>query len=345
MKYRLSRAILALLALLASVTTIFAGARPGRSLSTSSIELRSIINKMRFIDNQEQDGPVSIKYGALFKEGSVEYDPVDIRALTQLPPLPTGYTIFNNLAYRVVTKAVVSGPNAVVFRISSANNQTDFNHLRILHLEYDELSSTKSSWADRTVLSDNRHEAALEISRDALNELQPNFAAKTLAAQVSQLGLFVIALYNDQSPVPERPFTEMGVFTTSSPDPVKAGGKLTYTITVKNKGFKTAEDVNLSSEMDPDMDVQSVSSSQGSCRNSEQSDGRVLCNLEIMSPGQSATIRIVVKIRRKGAWAYDERTRKALNLTTVIFKEHKADMPSYQNAVSREQLTTVLTRP
>jgi hypothetical protein len=145
----------------------------------------------RVQETRTQDGPVSIIFINLFKEGSISYSPVNLNALEKIPPLPTGHMLFNNLAFRVETKAVWTGAN-VVFHLPTVNNRSDFDNLRILHLEYDELSPGLASWVDRTVLPDRGQEGAPSSpkTKEEYSKLLPNFSARTMTAQVNRhLGL------------------------------------------------------------------------------------------------------------------------------------------------------------
>ena len=60
-------------------------------------------------ENKIPDGPVSNTFTNLFKEGNISYSPVNLNSLEKVPPLPTGFVLFNNMAFRVETKAVRTG--------------------------------------------------------------------------------------------------------------------------------------------------------------------------------------------------------------------------------------------
>jgi uncharacterized repeat protein (TIGR01451 family) len=89
---------------------------------------------------------------------------------------------------------------------------------------------------------------------------------------------------------------------TDSPDPVKQGQQLTYTVTVQNKGPKPGTNVTVIDTLPPSTgtasaDFVSARSSTGSCT---QASGVVTCNLGSVAVGSSATVTIVVKSKGEG---------------------------------------------
>jgi uncharacterized repeat protein (TIGR01451 family) len=309
----------------------------------SLILLLSQIVSVHAQETKTEDGPISIIYLQLFQEGSVNYSPVNLSSIEKIPPLPTGYTIFNNLAYRADSKAIWTGAH-LIFYLPSVNKQSDFDNLRILHLEFDELSATRSTWIDRTVLPGDWREGSPEMpkTKAAFDKLLPDFAARKMTAKVDRhLGLFVVARRDPAYKEAESPFTEMAVSVKSSPEPVRTRGTVTYTITVTNKGPKPAGDVWVQNLFDVDMDFLSATATQGVCQHSDQSDDRTNCGLGALPAGASATIKIVAKVRHNQLM--DEKERQRRNMTIVVFKERPADMMNFANLVQTEIMTT--TRP
>lgn len=79
---------------------------------------------------------------------------------------------------------------------------------------------------------------------------------------------------------------------SDSPDPVKLGENLTYTIKVTNKGPDTASEVVLTDTLPQEVDFISAISNGGSC---SESNGVVTCVLGTMDVNETATIIITVK--------------------------------------------------
>jgi uncharacterized repeat protein (TIGR01451 family) len=80
------------------------------------------------------------------------------------------------------------------------------------------------------------------------------------------------------------------IVKTDSPDPVAAGGELTYTLTVTNNGPSTASDVELTDTLPAEV---SYVSDDGGCILAAPS---VSCNLGHMVAAATRTIQIVVKV-------------------------------------------------
>jgi uncharacterized repeat protein (TIGR01451 family) len=292
-----------------------------------------------------EDGPVSITFVHLFQDGPVSYDPVNLSSIQKLPSLPTGYTIFNNLAFRADSKAIWTDAN-VVFHLPSVTKQSDFDNLRILHLEFEELSSTKSAWIDRTVLPGDWDEKSSDLpkTRAEFNKLLPDFAARKITARVDRyLGLFVVARRDPAYQASREPFTRMTISVKSAPEPVYTRSNVTLTITVTNKGPKPAEEVWVQNIFNIDADFLSATATQGTCQRSNQSDDRTNCGLGALPVGKSVTIKILAKVRHNQLM--DEKERKRRNLTFVIFKERSADMMNYTNMVQTEIMTTTIPGP
>jgi uncharacterized repeat protein (TIGR01451 family) len=296
-------------------------------------------------ETKKEDGPISINYILLFQKGAASHSLINLSTIAKIPPLPIGYTIFNNLAYRVDSKAIWTDAN-VVFHLPSINNQSDFDNLRILHLEFTELSATRSAWVDRTVLPGGWNEKSPDLpkTKAEFDKLLPDFAARKITATVERhLGLFVVARRDPAYKEPTSPFTEMKVSVKNSPEPVGTRSKVTYTITVTNKGPKPVGDVWVQNLFDIDMDFLSATATQGTCQHSDQSEDRTNCGLGSLPVGASATIKIVAQVRHNQLM--DEKERERRNMTFVLFKERPADMTSYANVVHTEIMTTTIPQP
>lgn len=79
-------------------------------------------------------------------------------------------------------------------------------------------------------------------------------------------------------------------YNSGSPNPVSVGGRLTYTISVKNNGPDTATGVTLTDRLSRNVTFVSAKPSQGSCRGTST----VTCGLGTLAKGAKATVRIVV---------------------------------------------------
>jgi uncharacterized repeat protein (TIGR01451 family) len=84
---------------------------------------------------------------------------------------------------------------------------------------------------------------------------------------------------------------DLAVTMSDSPDPVKKGAKLTYSITVSNNGPSAASGVILTDTLPANTTLVSVTKSQGSCSGTST----VTCNLGNLAAGASANVKIVIK--------------------------------------------------
>jgi uncharacterized repeat protein (TIGR01451 family) len=91
--------------------------------------------------------------------------------------------------------------------------------------------------------------------------------------------------------VATAPTADVAVALSATPDPVAAGGDLTYTITAKNNGPSPATNVVLTDFPLPP-NVQFVSTSAGTF---DAANNRVVANLGNLPVGDSATITIIVR--------------------------------------------------
>lgn len=82
------------------------------------------------------------------------------------------------------------------------------------------------------------------------------------------------------------PKADLAISVTDSPDPVKAGSNLTYTISITNNGPDAAEGVNTGG-LPTGTNFVSASSLLGACSSSA-------CNLGTLASGATATATIVV---------------------------------------------------
>jgi uncharacterized repeat protein (TIGR01451 family) len=79
---------------------------------------------------------------------------------------------------------------------------------------------------------------------------------------------------------------ELAVTMVDSPDPVRAGNNLTYTLTVTNGGPNPVPDARLTDSLPAGLTFISATSSQGSCTNN---NGTIHCELGLMTNAAQAT--------------------------------------------------------
>jgi len=244
------------------------------------------------------------------------------------------------LVYRIKSEAIISDSQITVFRLRSADNETDFSKLIILHLEDDQLSPSGSSWAPVSVFPGGWDEHFHSISKGQYDALQPDFKLRRLAAITNEFGIFAIALTPDSESERTQPFPEVVVTTTSSPEPVPAGEQVTHVITFTNKGITTAAEINAKEVLDPYLGYVLATPSQGVCKQKEAAN-IVVCHLGALPGGATATIRLVTSARTE--LPRDETTIKVVNTVEVVFKQTATD-PVDQRGQIFTQVTTTINR-
>ena len=95
----------------------------------------------------------------------------------------------------------------------------------------------------------------------------------------------------------ERPAADLAVTNSDSPDPVRKGDTLTYTIVVTNQSSTSANIVQLTDQLSTSVRFVSVTTTAGGC---SQLDGTVTCALGDIAGGGSVTVTITVTARRTG---------------------------------------------
>jgi uncharacterized repeat protein (TIGR01451 family) len=85
---------------------------------------------------------------------------------------------------------------------------------------------------------------------------------------------------------------DLSIKKTGSPDPVRVGRVLTYTIVVKNDGPNAATQVTMVDTLDPRLDFVSIATTRGTCTHG---DYLVVCNIGTLSSGASATVTLRVR--------------------------------------------------
>ena len=128
------------------------------------------------------EGITSFKTSDLFKRGVTSVKPFDLNMKIELP---TGYTLFNNLAYIIDSEAVFSGPNDIILRIPSAATIESFDKLRLLYAEFDAAEPEKPRWVDATLLPSLAQYWKAYLSKAEFESRLPNLSTHTLHALMS----------------------------------------------------------------------------------------------------------------------------------------------------------------
>ncbi|MHB8809574.1 MAG: S8 family serine peptidase [Desulfobulbaceae bacterium] len=91
---------------------------------------------------------------------------------------------------------------------------------------------------------------------------------------------------------------DLAVTKSDSPDPVLAGAKLVYDVTIQNNGPSTAVDVMLSDTLPDEVAFQGymVSNGSGTCQHLAGPPQKVECDLNNLNPGEFVTVYLTVLV-------------------------------------------------
>lgn len=257
-----------------------------------------------------RDGISSISSQGFFKTGITTIKRMNVSSVTDLPP---GYTVYNNMAFDVTTEAIVAGPHTFIFSVASVEDPSVFAHLRVLSREMNELDPATTVWLDRTAGAPEKPVA--------------DFNARTITGKPYDLGQIVVALY-DPREIEKLPVADLSVQISCSPEPVVPDQNTTYTFTVRNSGPQAAPNVLFNGHIESDMRVISMVTSQGSCRQSEHSDGVVICHIGTLTAGATATVTVVVHPRLNPA--YGKGQQKFPAFAVVVSKARESNYTNNQ---------------
>ncbi|MFF0344315.1 hypothetical protein [Kribbella sp. NPDC004875] len=130
----------------------------------------------------------------------------------------------------------------------------------------------------------------------------------------------------DEVHTPVAAEADVSITKTAKPDPVAAGGNLTYTLVARNNGPSPARDVTVTDTLPGGVQLVSATPTQGTCASTT-------CELGTIASGASATITVVVKVSSAST---------ATSLTNVATVTTSTSDPNPDNNTS--SVTTDVTR-
>jgi uncharacterized repeat protein (TIGR01451 family)/CSLREA domain-containing protein len=138
------------------------------------------------------------------------------------------------------------------------------------------------------------------------------------------------------------PSADLEVTKTDSPDPVVAGSNLTYLVTVTNKSSDTALSVEVTDTLASGTTFVSASASQGSCG---ESSGVVLCNLQDLTGGATATATIIVKVATSTTGSVTNSVSVTSNTADPVSSNNSASVTTAVNAPTADVKVTKTGSP
>lgn len=225
-----------------------------------------------------KDGPVSVTYHQLFKEGKITFDDLDP---AKVAPLPKGYAAYNNAGYKIVTEAIAVGPHVVEFNFHSVADRAVFDSLRILHAEWDKVDE-RFFWVDSTIEESEEH------ARD--------FNKRTVSASAEHLGAFAVARLVEK-PKPYTAEADLGVEIVAPRERIGGNTDAHFEIKLTNRGPSDATYIILhGTGFSSDQFVSATGPTQGNGR-CKQDGSNFDCKLDRLEKGATAVFRVVLNPR------------------------------------------------
>lgn len=212
--------------------------------------------------------------------------------------MPPGYTRLDESVYKVSVAAPPSLLNFFAMQQATAGNQVirykvvnpavNFNTIRLMHSEKDDVEPEVRKLIDRTITS---------------GPYAPDPVNKIISAQVSSLGVFTLATYNPaQVPVPEAS-TDLKLTGNVSPASIPSGNTATYSFNILNQGGANAENVVLIQDLGG-LELISATPSTGLCHtgsgepfhrqlHDHTGSQKVYCKVGNIGPGGSVSVTLV----------------------------------------------------
>ena len=145
----------------------------------------------------------------------------------------------------------------------------------------------------------------------------------------------------------KSPFADLRIQARDTPDPVAAGGTLTYSATVRNYGPEEAPGVLFYEDVPAGTRVTSVSSRQGTCTPpAEANSGAVGCRLGTLAVGASASVTIRFRVTARAGTVLRNATPKVqFEHGMVVISEAREPVRADRNNYVRSLVTTVKAKP
>ena len=234
------------------------------------------------------EGITSYKIGDLYNRGLTRITLVKPADAQFKIELPIGYTLFNDLIYKVETEAVFTGPTDITFNLPSARTTETFEQLRILYAKLDYADPKVPKWTDATA------EEALvgpgqpwPTEADIRQRLR-DFNTRTLHAITPQEEpLIIVVALKDFTKARERLTADLEI-TGTVPAQVTEGRSVTYELKVTNKGPDAASAISLHAQSS--FEFVSVDASVGKCNSAAQN---VYCTFPMLEKGRTIDVKIV----------------------------------------------------
>jgi hypothetical protein len=225
----------------------------------------------------QQDGPINITFGHLYKDGKVGFSDVDT---AKIAPMPRGYVSYRNKGFKVETDAIVSGPNVIDFVVPSISDRVVFGNLRVLCTAWDKVDE-KPFWIDCTIDAPDSH------ARD--------FDARRVSARTEHSGTFALALRLPADAPAPLAKADLSVEIIAPAGRALANSELRFEVRVTNRGPGNASDIEIRGagfSSDEFVSAAGPAEGNGRCRQDGSNYG---CKLDRLAKGETAIFHLVLR--------------------------------------------------
>ena len=268
-----------------------------RPAATTSDTPAAVETKVKPNENRVEVAADEVRVRALrlFKEGSTKAFRTDVKSIPDAPPIPDSYSSLG-ATYELETDAVFS--DAVIRITAPIAESVDFESVRILRLNADDMYPGGFAWVDCTVLRDRKNYSGVG------EEFFPDPTKRSvscyfdLTSGIPQGGYFTLVSAN----APPRTTRVTEVQMSLDKAEISPGGDgMRYVLIVKNAGPQDVAEVNFHSTFAMDVALGDVRPEIGKCQRARygNSDSSVVCFLGNMKKGDQTRVEFTANPGRE----------------------------------------------
>jgi uncharacterized repeat protein (TIGR01451 family) len=232
------------------------------------------------------EGMTSYKNDEIYQLGTMKVRLLKREEVNFKVELPIGYTLYNDLIYKIETDIVFAGWSDITFSLPSARTKETFAQLRILYPRLDWAEPKVPRWIDIT-LDRESADAQESLTEAAIKKRVPDFKSKLLHAFTQDTPPFFLVALRDPAKVRNKLRADLEI-TGTGPEQVTEGGSVTYEVKIRNNGPDTATGITL--QAPPTFSLVSVKATEGKCNMFAQN---VACNIPSLAKGATVAVKIV----------------------------------------------------
>ena len=295
-------------------------------------------------ETSNRDGLLTLSYCWVYQPGLTSAKRLAKEKLTELPAnfdihrryaevagekikvdsLPVGFSLYNDLAFELETKAVAD-PAVVTVRLPSIKSEEEFKKLFLLYLDEDRMDPGVLEWRDYPQY------LGVQTSNFKTRTLTSGFSYTSVFHHATGTGRLVVASFNQVEY--DKSAVDLSIASVVGPPYVKVGETFSYSVSIGNSGGtgRPASDVVLLSVISNGRFV-SATASQGRCRQSVNSTPEIVCEFGTLEFGKTAVVTITIKADDQGMMPTENETVfSTINQVRSRDKDYSPENNSYQS--------------